>query len=253
MLTAEADGVFIEVRPKQMLTIAEANVESVDPGMLDAIRAEALREGAASDVQPPTVRATATRPEQGYPVRRSQAHHHVRRAHSEDAAAIAAVHVASWRAAYRGLLPDDYLASLSVEELVHRWTGILDAPAAGHVVVADTGAGPVGFAQVGPAGDAEAPPATGELVTLYLHPDVWGCGLGKDLLRAAVDRLSHDGYRRARLWMLSTNDRARRFYLGQGWSQVDGERTQTFGGQVVTDHRFARPLAAATPAPEEPE
>ena len=36
-----------------MLTIAEANVESVDPGMLDAIRAEALREGAASDVQRP--------------------------------------------------------------------------------------------------------------------------------------------------------------------------------------------------------
>ena len=36
-----------------MLTIAEANVDSVDPGMLDAIRAEALRDGAASDVQPP--------------------------------------------------------------------------------------------------------------------------------------------------------------------------------------------------------
>jgi len=51
VLTAEAEGLFIEVRPKQMLTIAEANVDSVDPGMLDAIRAEALREGAASDVQ----------------------------------------------------------------------------------------------------------------------------------------------------------------------------------------------------------
>ncbi len=51
VLTAEAEGLFIEVRPKQMLTIAEANVDSVDPGMLNAIRAEALREGAASDVQ----------------------------------------------------------------------------------------------------------------------------------------------------------------------------------------------------------
>ncbi len=54
VLTAEADGVFIEVRPRHMLAIAEANVESVDPGMLEAIRAEALRKGAASDVQPPT-------------------------------------------------------------------------------------------------------------------------------------------------------------------------------------------------------
>jgi acyl-coenzyme A thioesterase PaaI-like protein len=53
VLTAEANGIFIEVRPKQMLNIAEANVDSADPGMLDAIRAEALREGAASDVQRP--------------------------------------------------------------------------------------------------------------------------------------------------------------------------------------------------------
>ena len=44
------------------------------------------------------------------------------------------------------------------------------------------------------------------------------------------------------LWMLSTNDRARRFYLRQGWSQLSGQRTQEFGGQVVTDHRFGRTL-----------
>jgi acyl-coenzyme A thioesterase PaaI-like protein len=34
VLTAEADGIFVEVRPRQMVTIAEANVDSVDPGML---------------------------------------------------------------------------------------------------------------------------------------------------------------------------------------------------------------------------
>jgi hypothetical protein len=36
-----------------MLAIAESNVDSADPGMVEAIRAEALREGAASDVQRP--------------------------------------------------------------------------------------------------------------------------------------------------------------------------------------------------------
>ncbi len=51
-LTAEADGIFIAVRPRQMLDIAESNADSADPAMLDAIRAEASREGAASDVQP---------------------------------------------------------------------------------------------------------------------------------------------------------------------------------------------------------
>jgi Thioesterase superfamily len=51
-LTAEAEGVFIEVAPAQFLAIAEGNVDSADPVMLAAIRAEALRTGAASDVHP---------------------------------------------------------------------------------------------------------------------------------------------------------------------------------------------------------
>jgi hypothetical protein len=51
--------------------------------------------------------------------------------------------------------------------------------------------------------------------------------------------------------MLSTNDRARRFYLRQGWSLVEGERIQELGGQRVVDHRFRRELGDHT-APEEP-
>jgi acyl-coenzyme A thioesterase PaaI-like protein len=51
VLTAEADGIFIEVVPTQMVDIAESNIDSADPVMLQAIRAEAMREGAASDVQ----------------------------------------------------------------------------------------------------------------------------------------------------------------------------------------------------------
>ncbi len=38
----------------------------------------------------------------------------IRRARPADAAAIGAVHVAAWRSAYPGILPDDYLARLSV-------------------------------------------------------------------------------------------------------------------------------------------
>jgi len=51
LLTAEADGLFIEVNPSQFLAIAEGNVDNADPAVLDAMRAEAVRVGAASDVQ----------------------------------------------------------------------------------------------------------------------------------------------------------------------------------------------------------
>ena len=51
VLTAEADGLFIEVNPAQFLAIAEGNVGNADPSALEAMRAEATRVGAASDVQ----------------------------------------------------------------------------------------------------------------------------------------------------------------------------------------------------------
>jgi ribosomal protein S18 acetylase RimI-like enzyme len=155
---------------------------------------------------------------------------------------MATVHVASWRAAYRGRLPDDYLAGLSVEERAGSWSGILADPSPGHVIVVELGDRIVGFAHVGPSGDDDSLPTTGELYTIYLLPDLWDQGLGRALMEAVLERLRADGYDAVTLWMLSTNDRARRFYLRQGWSQLSGQRTQEFGGQVVTDHRFGRTL-----------
>ncbi len=52
----------------------------------------------------------------------------VRRAAPVDAAAIALVHVRAWQAAYRGLMPDDVLERLSVDERALRWRDILSNP-----------------------------------------------------------------------------------------------------------------------------
>ena len=38
-----------------------------------------------------------------------------------DAKGIAAVHVAAWRVAYRGLLPDEVLDRLSIDDIEKRW------------------------------------------------------------------------------------------------------------------------------------
>ena len=46
--------------------------------------------------------------------------------------------------------------------------------------------------------------------------------------------------------MLSTNDRARRFYGRQGWVRDRILRVQQFGGRVVIDHRLSRPLGPVT-------
>jgi ribosomal protein S18 acetylase RimI-like enzyme len=190
----------------------------------------------------------------------------VRPARPGDARAIAAVHVVSWQAAFAGLLTDRFLADLSVEARTDDWSSWIGGPPTNHVLVvekeagtgsggdagvggdgeggsdAEAGGGIVGLAHAGPSRDGDAPPGTAELYTLYLLADTWDLGVGSLLHDAVLSRLSGDGCDGVTLWVLGTNTRARRFYQRRGWRQVAGERTQEFGGSVVTDYRYGRPL-----------
>jgi GNAT superfamily N-acetyltransferase len=143
----------------------------------------------------------------------------IRPATREDARAIAEVHVASWRAAYRGLLPDAYLDRLSVDEREAQRREHLDDPSeAWGTLVAEEDGRVVGFATFGPSRDEDAPPGTGEVPAIYLDPAVVGTGVGRDLFAETTTGLRHAGYGRATLWVLEANDRARRFYEKAGWT-----------------------------------
>jgi GNAT superfamily N-acetyltransferase len=141
----------------------------------------------------------------------------IRRATPEDARSVAEVHVGSWRHAYRGLLPDAYLDRLSVDDREATWReafgdGTSDA------FVADAGGRIVGFASFGPSRDQDAGDATGEIPAIYVEPSVLGAGVGRELMAAATEALREAGYRRATLWVLEANERARRFYEQAGWT-----------------------------------
>jgi ribosomal protein S18 acetylase RimI-like enzyme len=169
----------------------------------------------------------------------------LRDARVADASGIAAMHVASWRAAYPGLLPATVLDRLSVARRTATWQRVL-ADRHQFVVVAELEARVVGVGHAGPARDADLGPTTGQLATLYLAPGTWGAGTGRALHDAALDRLSAAGNDSAVVWMLSTNDRARRFYERQGWVRDPILRVQQFGGRVVIDHRLSRALGPVT-------
>ena len=91
------------------------------------------------------------------------------------------------------------------------------------VLVAEEDGRVVGFASSGATRDDGEPPRTGELYTIYVLPERWGTGSGRDLMRAAVGRLRGRGFERALLWVLEDNPRARRFYERAGWA-ADGAR-----------------------------
>lgn len=164
-----------------------------------------------------------------------------------DARAISVVHVRSWQAAYRGLIPQDYLDSLDLDQVSARRERSLaeqDWPRRG-VLVAEQAGEIVGFSGTGPSRDDDLDPATvGEVNSIYLLPQAWGTGLGRELMSAARAGLRQAGFRDAALWVLDTNERARRFYAADGWrpdgaAKLDDNRP----GLTLSEVRYRRSLA----------
>ena len=159
----------------------------------------------------------------------------------EDADALGRVHVRAWQAAYRdGLMPDDYLASLSSQERASMWRdGLADPPrrrASRFVAVADNEV--VGFSDVGPAGRDDTA-EVGELYAINVDPDYWGAGAGSALIEAGLTALHDHGFTTAILWVHPDNARACRFYAARGWSDEQIKRRQDVLGVEVPETQFS--------------
>jgi len=143
----------------------------------------------------------------------------VRAAGPEDARSVAEVHVASWRHTYRGLLPDDYLERLSVDDREAMWLGAFaDPDQKSGAFVAEVDGRIVGFASFGPSRDEDVPERTGEVPAIYVDPAVLGTGVGRELFETATLALRDAGFARATLWVLEANALARGFYEKAGWA-----------------------------------
>ncbi|HEX6495671.1 MAG TPA: GNAT family N-acetyltransferase [Acidobacteriaceae bacterium] len=165
----------------------------------------------------------------------------LRAAERADAMAVAQVHVRSWQAGYRGLLPDAYLDGLRPEDRATRYDFATADVRAPSTMVAVDGDVICGFATTSPARDADVP-EHGELCALYVDPEWWGRGVGAALISAARGRLLDRGFRNATLWLLDGNARADRFYRMDGWAPDGLRRTDTIWGVTVNEGRWRRAL-----------
>lgn len=168
----------------------------------------------------------------------------LRRAEPPDAIAVGRVHVRSWQAAYRKLMPDDYLDQLRPEDRAKKYDfGNLD-PLRPYTIVATESGGILGFATTAPT--QESPMSNcGELCALYVDPDHWGRGIGGALVSAARSRLFDLGFRNAILWVLVGNVRAERFYVTDQWTPDRVRRTDEVWGVKVDEVRYKRKLDEA--------
>ena len=150
----------------------------------------------------------------------------IRMATVEDAGAIAAVQVASWRSTYRGIVPDSMLDGMNVEAGAERWVGNLTS---GNSVtyVAEGEMGVCGFVSWGPAREAVGE-FDGELWALYLIDEDHGRGVGRRMMEAAARELIAAGYRSMIVWVLQENP-AVGFYKHLGAVAVTGKMIEISG------------------------
>lgn len=188
----------------------------------------------------------------------------IRRATLDDATLLATVHIESWRTAYRGLVPDSYLAALEVSRRADGFRREM-AEGAADVAVAERDAKAVGFVTFGPSQDPDVDrDGTGEIRAIYILPACWRGGVGRLLCGHAERSLRASGRSLAVLWVFGENAQARRFYEAMGFATDGACRILNYGLplQVVRyrkslvgaeqDPTFARGRASASrpPAPD---
>jgi GNAT superfamily N-acetyltransferase len=131
----------------------------------------------------------------------------IRPARPDDAGALADLQETASLAAFAHVFPPERYP-FPRDAVLERWTATL-ADTDASVLVAERAGRMVGLAAVRP----------GWLDGLYVHPDLWGSGVGRALHDDATALLRRAGCGRCHLWVLEHNARARRFYERLGWRE----------------------------------
>jgi ribosomal protein S18 acetylase RimI-like enzyme len=141
----------------------------------------------------------------------------IRRARKVDAEEIASVHDASWRDAYRGMIPGRELEKMIARRGPNWWASAIDRGS--RLLVLDFNDAIVGYVSYG-RNRVPSLPFRGEIFELYLEPEYQGLGFGRRLFEAARDDLASHGYPTFLVWALGENDRAMTFYERLGGRMV---------------------------------
>lgn len=166
----------------------------------------------------------------------------VRAASAADAEAIADVAVRSWRAGFRGIVPDriDPERAWDADGIAARLRDRRDRQSV--TLVAEIGHRVAGFVVLGPSRDDDAPAAAGEVWALYVDPDQWRRGVGRRLVQTSLRSLAASGYTEVTVWTLGASRRNLRFYESFGFRR-DGavQRRKSFGSPLEVRLRLELP------------
>ena len=151
---------------------------------------------------------------------------------ADDKMTISRIYEESWKYAYKGIIPQDYLESLPEG----RWVANLENSNGGTLVCVDNGR------IVGTSSFCESRfnqfKGWVEIISIYILPDYMGRGFGKVFFDSVIVELKKMGYRNIFVWVLEENLRARKFYEKEGFVMTDVYLDDNIGGKDVREIRY---------------
>ncbi|MCL2008940.1 MAG: GNAT family N-acetyltransferase [Synergistaceae bacterium] len=150
----------------------------------------------------------------------------VRLAHTEDIEKISYVLAASWKTAYRGIVDDDYLDSLSNDH----WVDFLATALNGDSVFAMVLQEKQEIVGASILGKSEQENET-HMISLYLLPEKIGKGLGHIFYSEIEKEIQNKGFTKCTIDVLKDNERAIKFYKMHGFVDMFVEAKTTLGSQ----------------------
>jgi GNAT superfamily N-acetyltransferase len=157
----------------------------------------------------------------------------IRWAVREDADGIAGVHISTWQSSYVGLVPQDYLNSLSPQKSAERWKGYLQKMGADSFcfVAVDELVGIVGFVSGGPNRIREYQ-YDGEIYAIYILKEYQRQGIGKGLFREGANWLLNQNCGSLIVWVLKENP-AVNFYAALSGKPFHLKTVEIAGAKIV--------------------
>jgi len=158
----------------------------------------------------------------------------IREATVEDAKTISFIGVTSWKSAYNGIVPNEYLDSLSVEKREKYLEKSMMIPT-NRFAIAELDGKAVGMICFYPTQCETPTEGEWELEALYLLPEYWKRGIGRALIQYALHYMRGNHASVCNLWVLADNQRARGFYEKIGFKYTGVEKTITIGGKDLIE------------------
>jgi len=153
----------------------------------------------------------------------------------EDAHELAVCHIACWQSAYKGIVPDDYLDNMQIEQRAEKTkNNLIKSPDSFYCAKFENKI--IGTLIFGKSRDDDKPDA-GEVGAIYLLEEFWGKGYGRQMMDYALNALKNMGYHEIIVWVFEENARARRFYEKCGFI-LDGAKKILETGKPLTAVRY---------------